>query len=182
MQVILRPIRVPWSISPSMSGVTLIHSESDESPECTVITCADRLSDAGRFETCRVDIEFDSGYFARIGPHDDSETIEAIGYKVTGEFDGDLEGYDDWRVRAWRASGTCPDSGFYVAANSEWIDALPAYFRREFYHYVIDGRDGYVELIARKFAWKVWAWDWPNVGRDDVPSMGPVIDCGCGIA
>ena len=51
MKTILTPCRVPWTISPSMSGVTLTHSESDVEPECTVVCGAGRLNVDGLVDT-----------------------------------------------------------------------------------------------------------------------------------
>lgn len=180
MRVILRSIGVPWAISPSTSGVTLTHAETDMAPECTVVLGANRLSANGKLESCRVDIAFHLSYYAKVGRHEDSESIEAIGYKVIDAYDGDAESYIDWRQRTWQLTGKCPDPGFYVAEHSEWIETLPTSFRQDFRHYVIDGRDGYVELIAKSFSWKAWRWSTGH--RDDAPSEGPVVDCGNGIS
>ena len=180
MNAILKPIPVPWSVSPSMSGVTLIHSETYVAPECTVILGANRMSTEGHLESCRVDIAFSLSYFAKVGPHNDSESIESIGYTVKDQYEGGAASYIEWRNRAWRASGKCLDSGFYVAEHSEWIMTLPPFFHRDFRHYVIDGRDGYVELIARRFSWKAWLWSSGN--RDEAPMKGPVLDSGEEIA
>src|SRR5688572_6901949 len=115
---ILKPCRVPWSISPSMSGVTLSHCETDVRPECSIVFSAGRLREDDRTDSRRVELVFEHCYHARVGPHSDTEGIEAIGYEVAGRFDFDATDYLSRRARLWRESGFCPDSGFYVAIQS----------------------------------------------------------------
>jgi len=161
-----------------MSGVTLSHRETDVRPECTVVFGAGRLGDDGLTDSRRIEIDFESCYFARTGPHPDWEDIEAIGYAVEPTFDAGQENYLDWRVRRWLETGSCPDSGFYVARESSWLRELPAPFRIDVRHYVVDGRDGYVELIARRFAWREWLW---TDSTRDAASQGPIVGEGAGI-
>ncbi|UJB68236.1 hypothetical protein HRE53_16840 [Acaryochloris sp. 'Moss Beach'] len=115
-------------------------------------------------------ITFSQCYYARVGQNDDSVGIESIGYTIEQTFRNDLEDYD---IR-WQRTGNCPDSGFYVAKQSEWLSALAPLFRENFQHYVVDGRDGYVELIAHHFAWKEWIWDqsWEEAANASVMSSG----------
>jgi hypothetical protein len=155
VDTILTPCLVPWAISPSGSGVTLTHSESDVEPECTVVFVAGRLGQDDRTDIRHVEIVFNQCYHARVGPHSDSEGVEALGYVIDPPRPS-AEDYLNWRVRHWRETGSCPDSGFYVAKRSAWLESLPNFFRPDFRHYVVDGRDGYVELIAREFKWREW--------------------------
>lgn len=180
VSTILTPCRVPWAISPSMSGVTLTHSESDVEPECTVVFGGGRLNADHRIDSRRIEITFKMCYHARLGPHADLETIEAIGYLINPAYDGDINDYSERCHRTWFATGNCPDSGFYYAKESAWLATLPTFFQRDFRHYVVDGRDGYVELIAQQFAWREWLWS--SGHRDDAPSAGPVVGTGEGVA
>lgn len=180
METILTACRVPWAISPSTSGVTLTHSESDVEPECTVVCGGGRLNKHCRVDSRRIEIEFSLCYFARLGLHGDSETIEAIGYKIDPTYVREIDDYLEWRTREWNATGHCPDSGFYVATKSAWLPSLAAFFQSDFRHYVVDGRDGYVELIARRFKWREWLWT--DSHREDAPSKGPMVDSGEGVA
>jgi hypothetical protein len=163
-----------------MSGVTLTHSESDVEPKCTVVFGGGRLIENGRVDSRRIEIEFSQCYHARLGPHDDSVSIEAIGYKIDPTYDGEIGDYHEWRIREWNATGHCPDSGFYVATKSAWLLSLPDFFQTDFRHYVIDGRDGYVELIAGRFTWREWLWI--DSHREEAPSKGPVVGSGEGVA
>ena len=175
---ILKACRVPWSISPSMSGLTLRHCETDVEPECSVVFGAGRLRDDDRTDSRRVELVFEGCYHARVGPHSDTESIEAIGYKVVELFEFDAADYLSRRSRLWRESGLCPDSGFYVALQSVWLAVLTDHFRLGSRHYVVDGRDGYVELIARRFRWREWLWD--EGERELAPSSGPMVGEGEG--
>ena len=160
-----------------MSGVTLNHSESDVEPECIVTFGGGRLTAEGLTDSRRIDVTFMMCYYARLGPHDDSETVESIGYKIEPAYDGDMANYLDWRQKMWMETGMCPHSGFYVAKESEWLATLPSFYRHRSQHYVVDGRDGYVELLARSFSWREWMW---TSGHRDRASEGPVVGCGEG--
>jgi len=172
MPTVLTPCQVPWNISASGSGVTLVHTESDVEPECTVRFLAGRLQDNNRTDIRHVEITFRKCYFARLGPHGDSEGIEAIGYRIDPPRPAGLE-YIDWLRQRWRETGFCPSSRFYIAKSSDWLPTLPDFFQGDFRHYVVDGRDGYVELIAREFEWREWLLlrdepdraKWPLVGE-----------------
>src|SRR3954453_15224816 len=118
MKTLLTPCRVPWAISPTTSGLTLTHTETDVAPECTVVLGGGRLQADGRTDDRRIELAFDRCYFARIGPHCDTEGIEAIGYEMVGKYEGSMDDYLTWRASHWRATGLCPNSGFYVAVQS----------------------------------------------------------------
>jgi hypothetical protein len=179
VDTILTPCLVPWAISPTESGVTLSHSESDVEPECTVVFGAGRLGEDGCTDSRRVEINFESCYFARVGPHSDTEGIDALGYKIDPPITCAAADYLDWRARRWREPGSCPTPHFYVAKQSSWLASLPDFFRRDFRHYVVDGRDGYVELIARRFKWREWLWS--EGKRELVPARSPVVGEGEGV-
>jgi hypothetical protein len=163
-----------------MSGVTLSHSESDVGPECTVVFGAGRLGADGRTDSRRVEIAFQLCYYARVGPHEDSEGVEMLGYVVEPPIPCAAAEFLEWRARRWRETGNCPDPGFYVAKQSVWLDSLPAFFRRNSRHYVVDGRDGYVEVIARQFRWREWLW--AEGLRESAPARGSAVAEGEGVA
>jgi len=138
-----------------------------------------RLGQYRRVDNRRIELEFLSCYHARSGPHGDSEGVEAIGYKIEPVYDGDVNNYLEWRAREWSATGFCPGSGFYVATKSEWLSGLESIFQTHARHYVVDGRDGYVELIAHRFRWREWLWTESH--REEAPSRGPVVGSGEGV-
>lgn len=170
---ILKPCRVPWAISPTMSGVTLQHCETDAAPECSVVFGAGRLRDDDRTDSRRVELLFENCHHARVGPHSDTGGIEEIGYTTMEQPIFDPANYLSQRLRLWKESGFCPDPGFYIAIESAWLNELPELIRLGFRHYVVDGRDGYVELIALGFRWREWLWDKGH--RESAPLNGPVV-------
>jgi hypothetical protein len=178
---VLKACRVPWMISPSMSGLTLSHCETDGEPECSVVFGAGRLRDNNdRIDSRRVELVFEGCYHARVGPHSDTESVGAIGYKIVDPFECDAATYLLRKSSLWRESGFCPNSGFYVALESAWLAGLPDRLRFGSRHYVVDGRDGYVELIASHFRWREWLWI--ECDRESAPSNGPVVGEGDGDA
>jgi hypothetical protein len=68
--------------------------------------------------------------------------------------------------------------GFYVAKKSEWLSGLPAMQDAGYHHYVVVGRDGYVELIAERYRWR----EWPRTTghREDLAALGAVVESGEG--
>ena len=124
MPVILKACRVPWDISPS-GALTLTHTETDVSPECSVVFGGGRLGEDGRIDI-RIEISFEHAWFARCGPKRDNDDITSIGYEVTGAYDGPSLSYLDWRRTRWRQTGLCPDPGFFVATRSDWQETVHA--------------------------------------------------------
>ena len=134
------------------------------------------MSDTGQLDSRRIEIDFKMCHHARTRPLGGGG-VDTI-YPVEPSYGGDMNGYLDWLRREWKATGLCPSPGFYVATESEWLSSLPdAHYERS-HHYVVVGRDGYVELIAERFRWREWLW---TAGlRDDMAGLGPVVERGEG--
>ena len=164
METSLRNCKVPWSISPSASGVTLIHEETDVAPNCRVVLGGGRLQQDGRTDWRRIELVFELAYFTRTTPHDDSASTSDYGFDVVDGYDGDMELYVQWRQRQWTETGLCPNSGFYIAESSDWLDSIPNRYRESCNHYLLDGGDGHVELLASNYRWAEWAVD-ENIQR-----------------
>ena len=101
-----------------MSGVTPRHSESDVEPECRVVFAGGRLNESDLVDSRRIEISFDQCRYARLGPHGDTQSIEAIGYRIEPSDGGDVRTYLKWWIHEWKSRGYCPRSGFYVAKQS----------------------------------------------------------------
>ena len=179
MKTVLVPCRVPWMISQSMSGVTLTHCETSVEPECFVVLGGGGIRPDGVRDNRRIEVTFKLCYYARVGHHYDTGSVESLGYEFVGGFDTEWRDFSRFRDE-WLRRGDCPDSGFYVAQESAWLSELPSDFREGYRHYVIDGRDGYVELVAQSFAWREWMWG--RGERDDAANNGPVVRRGEGVA
>ena len=59
----------------------------------------------------------------------------------------------------------CPDPGFYFSTATEWLDEIrrPWADRQrtsrslhDVVHFLLDGRDGYLEIAAEGFTWRAW--------------------------
>lgn len=159
-ETVLTPCRVPWSISPSGSGLCLKHTETDIAPECSVTFGANRLTADGTLAGGEVEIVFDGCYFARVSPKSDVSDIDECGFRIENGKAETLEGDIVWPPREWVEKGVCPDSGFYFATESAWMESVPLLFRRDCRHFVLAGRDGYLELIAREYKWRELSGSW----------------------
>ena len=174
-RTLLTPCRVPWMVAPSTGAVTLKHTETDTEPECTIVLGGGRMSEKGQLDSRRVEIDFEMCHHARTRPLNGG--VKTI-YPVEPSYDGHYTGYLDWLRREWNATGLCPNPGFFVATESEWLSTLPDADQEGRQHYVVVGRDGYVELIAERFRWREWMWS--DGRRDDVARLGPVVETGSG--
>jgi hypothetical protein len=152
-RTVLTHCQVPWAISPTRSGVTLTHQETDVAPNCLATVGVGSLTPNNKTDCGLVEICFESCYFARTGPKSDNADIECIGYQVTPRYEGSAD-YLEWRASTWRKTGYCPDPGFYIATQSPWLDSIRMPYRKDAKHYVIEGRDGYVEVIATGYRWR----------------------------
>ena len=176
MSVVIKPCKVPWWVSPSMSGLTLHYAETDVAPECSIVFGGWHLGYESQSDMRRIELRFHMASHARAGTTSDEEDIEASGFEILGGYDGPDDGYQDWRARTWRETGTCPDSGFYVATQSDWLSSARMVIAEAPKHYVLVGRDVYMEVIADSFSWQEWLWPdghrENNLGTRDVVGSG----------
>ena len=182
MRTAIKPCRVPWSVSPTMDGLTL-HHVSDVSPQCTIVFGGGRLTADSRTDSRRIELVFPTAQFVRVGAKRDDEEIGESGFEVVEACEGGTQDYLQWRERRWRETGFCPDSGLYVATVSPWCDAIKTsglLSQTSPRHYVLAGRDSYIELLAERFSWREWLWlDGP---RDAHCAPGDVVGSGSGVA
>jgi hypothetical protein len=181
MKTVLKPYRVPWSVSPTMDGLTL-HHVSDAEPRCSVVFGGGRLGGDGLTDNRRIEIAFSSGYFARVTAKADDEDIEASGFDVLEGFSGPMQDYWDWRERRWRETGLCPDPSFYVATASPWLDSVNQQFgmaHLSLRHFLLAGRDSYIEILAKRFSWREWLWT--EGLRDNIANTDDVVAVGDGV-
>jgi len=172
-KTVLTACRVPWAVSPTTSGLVLTHSESDVEPTASIVLGAGRLRDDDLTDDRRVEITFGGCFFSRFGPKSDDHGIESVGYDVDEPFPYDPANYRELRARIWRETGFCPDPDFYEARRSEWLATLPQWFQHGYHHYVVAGRDSFVEVIASRYRWREWIWSTGD--RESSPACGPVV-------
>ncbi|MFO0939682.1 MAG: hypothetical protein U0930_02830 [Pirellulales bacterium] len=171
MSDVLKHCRVPWTVSPS-GGICLLYEETDTAPICYVTFPASRISRDGLLDSRLVRIDFVGGAFTKTHWHDDRSGPESIGYTV-------IESRKEcWpRCENWKFGALCPSPCFYKVENSTWIPGLPALFHSH-HHFLIDGRDGCIEIIAERYHWKEWIWP-PGCGSAYLQGTNP-IDSGEG--
>lgn len=84
--------------------------------------------------------------------HDDIASVECLGYEKPEPI------VDAWpMLDTWTVGDDCPDPYFYRVLNSDWTTRLPSHFVHH-RHYVLDGRDGCVEIAAECYTWREWIW------------------------
>lgn len=160
-----------------MGAVTLHHTETDTEPKCRIVFGGGRMTPTGSMDLRRIEIEFDMCAHARTMPLDGGGISRV--YPVEPSYEGDMSKYLKWLEDEWNATGLCPSPGFYVAKQSEWIESLLGPTGEDAdNHYVVVGRDGYVELLAKRFRWREWMWEGGR--REDAPRVGPVVGSGEG--
>lgn len=138
-------------VSPS-GGLELRHMETDVAPECSVRFPAGRINSDGKLDQRFVEVTFNGGAFARVHWHDDTSGVECLGYDSPESF------VDAWpMLDTWTIGDDCPDPMFYRVLNSDWIRGLPSHLVNH-RHYILDGRDGCVEVAAECYTWREWTW------------------------
>jgi hypothetical protein len=155
-------------ISPSNSDVTLTHTETDVAPECRVVFGAGRLQSDSKIDSRVVALTFAECSHARVSPKADNAGLGSEGFEFLEDAPKGIA-YRNWISEEWKRRGYCPSSGFWVVARSSWLSELRA---SDGYHYVICGRDGYVELIAKHYSWQ--EWEWCAGHRDDAVRTNPI--------
>jgi hypothetical protein len=173
MSVVLKACRVPWAISPTMSGLTLRYTEPKSDADCHVVFGAGRLGSDGLTDSRRVELCFLGVDHVRASTKRYGDDITALGFEIVGGYAGDLNAYFDWRELVWREHGTCPDSGFYVATKSDRLMGEDAR------HFVLEGRQCYVEVIAKRYTWREWIWS--SGERDHFSDDSTVFATGNGV-
>jgi hypothetical protein len=155
---------LPWRIWPW--GISLRHSDSDMVPECSVEFGAMIVRPTPPYEELWVKVDFELAAFASAKPHrDDEELREVSGYDIIPRRNDHSPGAWQRQEKEWLGSGVCSDPGFYFSTNSRWLElerdswaARQRTSRRadEAIHFLLDGRDGYLEILAAGFTWRAW--------------------------
>jgi hypothetical protein len=164
---------LPWAIWPW--GITLTHSDTDVLPECSVEFGALVARPTRPYEELWVKVEFELAAFASAKPHrDDEDLVDISGYDIVPRRDDGSVGGWERREVEWLRTGVCPDPSFYFSTNSRWLEAERSSWaarqrtdRRpdEAVHFLLDGRDGYVEILALGFTWRAWPQGRPRVSE-----------------
>ena len=152
-------------VSPS-GGLELRHMETDIAPECSIGFPAGRIDSDGKLDQRFVEVVFVGGAFVRVHWHDDTSGVKCLGHDLPEPI------VDAWpMLDKWTDGDGCPDPQFYRVLNSDWIPALPSHFVHH-QHYIIDGRDGCIEVAAERYTWFEWAWP-TNATVEEVRASKP---------
>ena len=174
---------LPWAIWPW--GLTLAHSDNDTVPDCSVEFGVQVVRPSPPYEQLWVRVEFELAAFASAKPHrDDEDLLDVTGYDIVlRRGHGGFATYQD-QQEEWLRTGLCPDPGFYFSADTKWLDAERRSWAarqradlrpEEAVHFLLDGRDGYIEILASGFTWRAWHQGHPRlsaVSGDPVNSGG----------
>lgn len=189
--------RLPWEVWPW--GVTLSHSDTDVVPECSVEFGGHIVRPQPPYEQIWVRLDFELAGLARARPHRDDEDLgDVTGYDIVPRrrYRG-VETYASNQAE-WRRTGWCPDPDVYYSTDSAWladerdgwayrqrltvtaIDS-PRIGRRaratrtaaDAVHFIVNGRDGFVEVMAAGFTWTSYEQTaGPRIGPGEVLSTG----------
>jgi hypothetical protein len=159
---------LPWSIG--SWGLHLNHSDTDLLPECSVEFGAMMVRPAPPYEELWVRVEFELGAFASAIPHrDDEDLLDVSGYDIVPRRAG-LSSYEHQQA-VWLQAGLCPDPNFYFSTDSKWLTAERGSWAarqrtncppEDAIHFLLDGRDGFIEVLASGFTWRAWHPERPS--------------------
>ena len=183
MKQLLCPLAVPWMVSPSVPNLRLsevedglpvvvqftahfvlraeqIDSQRIGFPEVEVTRCSrDFHAKAPVYGLVR--LTFEKVVSARCMPafsereilNPEEFDVSAIPYATPSE---DVGAWLSNFHSLWLKTGYCPDPRVYRVESSHWIANLKL---RNVEHFVIEGHDEYLELIAER-----WRWDEVETG------------------
>ena len=107
-----------------------------------------------------VEVNFSGFIAARMLPgHSDSEVLDPNTFdfknvpfsSAEGKSIGEMiQGFQN----EWKQIGTCPDPLMYEVSDSHWLQQM-AGERTNFKHFVLQGHDAYVEVIAERWTWEL---------------------------
>jgi hypothetical protein len=113
-----------------------------------------------------VKVDFARAAFAAAKPRRDDENLSDVsGYDIVPQRrNGRYDSYERREIE-WLQTGVCPDPGFYYSTSSTWLATeRQSWANRQrsvagpevAIHFVVNGRDGYVEILASGFSWRAW--------------------------
>jgi hypothetical protein len=180
----LKPLKVPWQVSPSTPFLKLVAAEVDDEYPTQIIFAANfglrakeiQQQDVGFTHAVRttnphlesgersnkesatfslVRMDFRGGLWARMSPaFSDREVLSQREFDTSlipySTRPGNLEVWLQDFQSFWLKSGNCPDPGAYTVESSAWVESLKL---TGFEHFVIQGRDAYIEVLAREWKW-----------------------------
>ncbi|MFB9240961.1 hypothetical protein IV454_17890 [Massilia antarctica] len=174
---LLKPLSVPWMISPSVPRLTLFSEEDGkqlvkfcgffgfEDPGTTAMDSI--IVDDGsllvnpnevsaRYQL--ISLQFEGvGWLRRSPQYSDREVIQESDYdwSCVGGLIRENEDVGDWLIRTqqeWTDTRTCSNPGAYIVENSDWDVGL----EKTIYnlkHFLILGDSVFIEILAQDCSW-----------------------------
>jgi hypothetical protein len=150
---ILRPIAVPWMVSPSVSSLQLHLAESENWHVSVNAVWHPDLLTRSALQSGRISLTFHRATQLRVcGTHSDATPLPP------GLFDEShlnllfSSDYQRSFIENWMQQRSCPDPGFYSVESSSWnIDTVGS--GRHLSHYVLVATDVFLEVLAVSHKW-----------------------------
>jgi len=150
-------VKLPWMLSPSVSDLRVEVIENGDcviSAEVAVLPESAPLTNA--LDNRRVSLTFAGGQWVRTHPYLGDHVIPPNLFEPPQK-----PWFDRLSVQRslrqcrelWVSSGHCPNSRVYQVQNSSWIREQNAE-RYGCQHFVLQGHDIWVELLAKSFRWR----------------------------
>ncbi|WP_434389199.1 hypothetical protein [Melittangium boletus] len=163
---VLRPLNVPWMLSPSGPGLKATCVEEPWACQVTAYALFGPLAETYLKDEDAEDpgyhlirVEFIRSGWSRFSPiFAERDPIQRAQYDWSqvpfrGPVDMTTDGRGEY-TRAWMANGACPDSGAYEVLESAWARE-PRVARFGLRHFILVGHDAYVEVLAMDWKWSL---------------------------
>jgi hypothetical protein len=146
-------VPLPWSVSTSVANLAVSWREDGQ----CVVRCDGFFGHhhaAPRYKRITVNFTDCISVTSQVR-RDDAEVIGGDQYDWSGvrvpriKTESELTAWLTVFAADWASTGNCPNPQFYRVERSTWA----ASFRHSYQHFIIEGTDSYVELLARDFTW-----------------------------
>jgi hypothetical protein len=181
---VLIPVKAPWRISTTWGASLSVESCEDRAERPTFVEFVgafarhEAKSRSGSKPSVSIEpfleisapptapyhlvrVIFEHGCWTQLSPSvSETETVREEDYDwsalPTVMLPGETLHENLARTRKlWLASGTCPNPGMYEVQFSPWLASLGLASQPKWKHYLLLGSDGYVEIIAQGWEWKL---------------------------
>jgi hypothetical protein len=142
-------------------------------PECSVEFGTMMPRPTPPYEEFWVRLDFELAAFASTKPHrDDENLLNVSGYNIVPRARANDYAASQNDRAEWLRTGICPDPSFYFSVDSRWLETERSSWAarqrtdrqpENAVHFLLDGRDGYVEILASGFRWRAWRQGRPRL-------------------
>ncbi len=153
---VLKPLNVPWQISPSAPFLQFRVAEFE--PSSIAFSANVLAEDKG--VVCASILVILSVSWIRVNPSfGEGRVIDESRYdwsqvKFHNQFKSDIGEWTEQFRLAWENSGICPISGAYEVVNSTWKSTLPPHVANDT-HLLFVGEERSIECIVKDWKWEI---------------------------